>query len=138
MKKEDLAFKQIELYNKGFGAKKWAISAGFIPLKSTGKEPAFVSQEKVALLNVSKSETLVRVTVFMSDGEPVGEFELELKAQRVLKFRVNDLIDPHAIPLGKSFGMVLESEAPIVVQVSRHHTGQGNLAIMGTMAYGEK
>jgi hypothetical protein len=138
MKKEDLAFKQIELYNKGFGAKKWAISAGFIPLKSTGKEPAFVSQEKVALLNVSKSETLVRVTVFMSDGEPVGEFELELKAQRVLKFRVNDLIDPHAIPLGKSFGMVLESEAPIVVQVSRHHTRQGNLAIMGTMAYGEK
>lgn len=121
--------------NKVYGKKQWAFSGGFIPLKSTGKEPDFVSSDKLAVLNTTDSEAELKITLYFTDGEPVGEFKLKVQPQRLRKFRINDLIDPHAIPLGVAYGGLVESNVPVVVQFTRQNTGQKELAIMGTMAY---
>lgn len=123
--------------NNVTGKKKWAFSGGNIPLKGTGKEPEFLSYDKISILNSSDKDTTVKLTIFFNDKKPAGEYKLEVKAGQVRKFRVNDLIDPHAIPLGVPYGGSIESEEPVVVQFTRQNTGQDKLAIMGTVAYAE-
>ena len=79
-----------------FGIKVWALSAGYIPLKSNGKEPDFVSQDKMAVLNTGREDAHLKLTIYFSDGETAGTYELTVQGQRVRAFRVNDLIFPHA------------------------------------------
>lgn len=117
------------------GKKKWAFSAGRIPLKGTGKEPEFLSYDKISILNCSTADTVAKLTVFFNDKIPAGEYEIEVKAERVRKFRVNDLIDPHAIPLGVPYSCFIDSKEPVIVQFTRQNTMQDKLAIMGTIAY---
>ncbi len=50
---------------------------------------------------------------------------------------LNDLIDPQAIPLGVPYGAVIESNVPVVVQLTKQITAQKNLSIMGTIAYSQ-
>lgn len=119
------------------GQKEWSFSLGNIPLKSTGTEPAFVSKDLISILNASKEAAQVKLIIYFNDQEEVGEYEIEVEAERVRKVRINDLIDPHAIPLGVAYGVYLKSNVPVVVQFTRHSTAQDQLALMGATAYGE-
>lgn len=121
--------------DKKFGKKIWSFSGGYIPLESTGKEPEFLSKDELSILNITKKNATVKITVFFTDAEPVGEYEIKVKPKRLRKFRINDLIDPHALPLGVAYGAVLESDVRVIVQFSKQITAQDNLAMMGTMAF---
>lgn len=124
--------------SKGIGKRKWAFSGGMIPVKSTGKEPEFLSKDKLSILNTSEEPAQVKLTIYFTDQKKVGEYEIEIGAERLRTFRVNDLIDPHAIPFGVPYGASIESNVPIVVQFTRQYTAQASLGIMGTMAYAKR
>lgn len=123
---------------KIIGKEHWAFSGGIIPIKSTGKEPDFISQDKVSILNTGEKDALVKLTLYFTKGKPVSDYQIEVKSERVRKFRINDLIDPHAIELGVPYGCFIESNVPIVVQHTKQITSQNELAIMGTIAYSER
>lgn len=124
--------------DNAFGKKVWAVSAGYIPVNSNGKEPYFVSQDKLAVLNTSRENAHLKLTIYFTDGETVGTYELTVHAQRVRTFRINDLIFPHAIPLGENYGCHIESDVPVVVQFTKLYSSQANLALMGTTAYAHR
>lgn len=121
--------------NRAIGQTEWAVSAGFILVKSTGKEPEFVSQDRISVLNTTQEEAALEITIYFSDDKPVGTYKLAIKAERVRSFRVNDLIFPHAIPLGVSYGCYIKSNVPVVVQFTKLVSSQSELALMGTTAY---
>lgn len=123
--------------HKGTGQQKWAFSGGMIPLESNGIEPDFVSKDQLSILNTSDKNAQLKLTIYFTDNEAVGEYEIEVKAERVRKFSINDLIDPHAIPLGVPYGATIESNVPVVVQLTKQQTGQSALALMGTIAYAD-
>src|SRR5680860_1907385 len=80
------------------GATTWAIAEGYIPLGSTGPEPAMVSHETACLLNTGDGDAHVEITVYFSDREPVGPYAMTVPARRTLHQRFNDLIDPEPVP----------------------------------------
>lgn len=121
--------------NRIYGKKNWAFAGGFIPVESTGKEPEFVSKDVVAILNTTDQDATVKMTFYFADAAPAGEYVVKVKAERIRQFHVNDLIDPHAIPLGVVYGGVLESDVPVVVQLTKQNTGQPALALMGLSAF---
>lgn len=121
---------------KAFGYKKWVIPAGHIPFHSTGKEPELLSQDKVAILNMNPDSVEIKMTIYYQDEEPVSGYPLEVKGQRVRKFRVNDLINPFPVILEKEYSLVIEASEPVIVQFLRLNSGQTNLALMGSMAFG--
>jgi hypothetical protein len=121
---------------KAIGKKQWAFSAGHIPLQSTGKEPDFISSDKLSVLNCTEETAEVKLTLYYPYQEKVGEYCICVPPERVLRFRINDLIDPHAPPLGVAYGGYLESNVPVVVQFSKQDTSQNKSARMGTSAYG--
>ena len=121
--------------NSPLGRKRWAIAEGYIPGWSNGPEPQFTSHETACLLNASDEEAHVEVTVFFSDREPVGPYQLTVPARRTKHVRFNELKDPEPIPTDTDYASVIESDVPIVVQHTRLDSRQAENALLSTIAY---
>lgn len=120
---------------KRIGKLDWAFSAGRIPLESTGKEPEFISHDKIAVLNTSEEEALIELFIFYEDEQPVGVFEIKIKPRRLRKIRFNDLIDPTVIALDRNYSCFIKASIPVVIQFSRMNSATKETAEMGTMAF---
>jgi hypothetical protein len=118
------------------GSRKWIIPGGYIPFTSNGKEPAFLSQDRISILNTHKDAVSVRITIFYQDDEAVEHAPVKVKGRRIRKIRINDLINPFPVILEKEYGIMIESDHPVVVQFLQQDTGQKSLALMGTVAFG--
>ncbi len=117
------------------GAKRWAIAEGYIPEGSHGQEPQMTSHETACLLNVTNEPAHVRITIFYSDRDPVGPYEITVPPRRTSHVRFNDLKNPEPIPTGKDFASMIESDVPIVVQHTRLDSRQAENALLSTIAY---
>lgn len=119
------------------GKREWVIPGGRVPLRSTGEEPAMTSRDELRLLNASDKPATVVLTVYYTDRDPVGSYEVEVAARRLRRVRVNDLIDPLPVPLETDYALVIRADRPIVVQFSRYDTSSATAAEMGTIGYSE-
>ena len=121
--------------SEGLGARKWAVPEGYIPEGSHGPEPDMVSHEAVCILNTSDSDASVRITLYFTDREPVGPYEVEVPARRTRHVRLNDLQDPEPVPRATEYASVIASDIPIVVQHSRLDSRQAENALMTSLAF---
>jgi hypothetical protein len=103
-----------------------------VPLRSTGPEPELTSRDQFGVLNAGERLANVRVTVLYARRREIGPFRIGVAAQRVRQIRVNDLIFPQAVRLGEPYGMIFDSDVPVVVQCTRQDTGER--ARTGTMS----
>jgi hypothetical protein len=121
--------------NQPLGQKQWAIPEGYIPAYSNGPEPQFTSHETACLLNTSDRDAHVEITIYFSDREPVGPYQVTVPARRTKHLRFNDLSDPEPIPRDTDYASVIESDVPIVVQHTRLDSRQAENALLTTIAY---
>lgn len=112
------------------GRRAWAFPGGCIPATSTGKEPEFTSREEICVLNLTDEDAHLEMTAYHDDREPVGPYPLTVTARRVRHVRVNDLVDPEAVLLGQPYGLVVHSDVPVVVQLTRVDTRRGQISTM--------
>jgi hypothetical protein len=117
------------------GKRRWAISAGCVPSRSNGAEPEFTSRDQFSVLNPGPTMANLRIRVLYERHSPVGTYRLTIAARRVRTFRVNDLIFPEAVRLDEPYGLLMESDCPVVVQFTRQDTRQAANASMMTMAF---
>lgn len=120
---------------KPIGQRRWAIAEGFIPASSHGPEPLMTSHETACILNAGDKDAHVRITVFFSDREPIGPFNVLVPAERTKHVRFNDLSSPATIPEATDYSSVIESDVPIVVQHTRLDSRQDANALLSTIAY---
>jgi hypothetical protein len=83
---------------KSIGKRTWVIAEGYIPSWSHGPEPQMLSHETACILNANDQEAHVRITIFFSDKDPVGPFEITVPARRTKHLRFNDLDSPSRVP----------------------------------------
>jgi len=120
----------------GLGGRVWVVPGGRIPFPSNGEEPEFTSFDQLCVLNTGDEDAHLELTVYYADREPVGPYPVTVGARRVRHVRLNDLIDPEAIVLGRQFGCVVRSPVPVVVQFVRQDTRlPGAIGLLGTMAF---
>jgi hypothetical protein len=124
--------------NSPIGHRRWAIPEGYIPDSSNGPEPEMTSHETVCLLNTSDTAAHVKITIFFTDREPVGPYEVDLPARRTKHLRFNDLQHPAPIPRATDYASVIESDVPIVVQHTRLDSRQTANALLSTVAFANK
>jgi hypothetical protein len=120
---------------KTIGRTRWAIAEGYIPPHSNGPAPEMTSHETVCLLNATDQEARVLITIFFSDREPEGPYEIHVPARRTRHVRFNDLTEPAPVPVGVDFASVIESDVPIVVQHTRLDSRQAENALLSTIAF---
>jgi hypothetical protein len=117
------------------GKKRWAIAEGYIPSWSTGPEPQFESHETACILNSTDDDARVEITVYFSDRDPVGPYEIRVPARRTKHVRFNKLQDPEPIPKDTDYASIIESDVPIVVQHTRLDSRQAANALLSTIAF---
>jgi len=93
------------------------------------------SHETACLLNTSDQDAHVQITIYFSDREPAGPYQVIVPANRTNHLRFNDLKDPEPIPRGTDYASVIESDVPIVVQHTRLDSRQNANALLTTIAY---
>jgi hypothetical protein len=120
---------------EAIGKRRWAIAEGYIPTWSHGPEPEMKSHETACILNAGDKEAHVRITIFFSDKDSIGPYEITVPARRTKHIRFNDLQKPQAIPQGTDFSSVIESDVPVVVQHTRLDSRQDANALLSTIAY---
>lgn len=119
------------------GKKVWAIAEGYIPGWSNGPAPDFISHEAACILNTSDEDAHVAITIYFSDKDSVGPYQLTVAARRTSHIRFNNLTDPQPIPLQTDYSSVIISDVPIVVQHTRLDSRQAANALITTIAYTE-
>jgi hypothetical protein len=120
---------------KAFGKRRWAIPEGYIPEGSHGPVPEMTSHETACILNAGDKDAHVSITIFFSDKDAIGPYEITVSARRTKHLRFNDLKDPQAIPRATDFSSVIESDVPVVVQHTRLDSRQDANALLSTIAY---
>lgn len=120
--------------NGEIGHKQWAIAEGFIPGWSQGPEPQMTSHETACLLNACDHDAHVQITVYFSDRDPIGPYEITVPARRTRHVRFNDLKSPKPIPHETDYASVIQSDVPIVVQHTRLDSRQNANALLSTIA----
>ena len=117
------------------GTTLWAVPGGHVPLDRTGREPEFTSFDKLSVLNAGDRAAHLELTVVHHGRDPVGPYKLTVAAWRCRHVRVNDLIEPEAVPLDEDYSLVLRSDVPVVVQHTRLDSRQAENALVSTVAY---
>lgn len=117
------------------GHKIWAIAEGYIPGHSNGPEPEMVSHETACILNTGDMDAKIMLTIYFTDKDPVGPYQMVIPAKRTKHLRFNDLKDPMPIPLDTDYACVIESNVPVVVQHTRLDSRQAENALLSTMAF---
>lgn len=120
------------------GRKSWVIAEGYIPPDSKAeKGPRFVSHETACMLNAGDKDAHITITLYFTDKDPVGPYQVLLPARRTKHLRFNDLEDPEPAPRDTPYSSVIESDVPIVVQHTRLDSRKEALALLSTIAYPE-
>lgn len=117
------------------GRTHWAIAEGWIPPYSHGPEPAMTSHETACILNSNDQDAHLEITIYYSDREPVGPYNVTVPARRTKHIRFNDLKDPEPIPRGTDYASTITSDIPIVVQHTRLDSRQSENALLTTIAF---
>jgi hypothetical protein len=117
------------------GKRTWVIGDGWIPARSTGPEPEMTSHESACILNASDRDAHTEITLYFTDREPVGPYQVTVPARRAFHQRLNDLRQPEPVPLATDYCAVIRSDTPIVVQHTRLDSRQAENALFSTIAY---
>ncbi len=120
---------------ESIGKRRWAIAEGYIPEGSHGPKPEMTSHETACILNAGDRDAHVRITIFFSDRNAIGPYEIVVPAGRTKHVRFNDLNVPNPIPRQTDFSSVIESDVPIVVQHTRLDSRQNANALLSTIAF---
>jgi hypothetical protein len=121
---------------KSIGKKRWAIPEGYIPSESFSQDRALVSHETACILNATKKEAHITLTVFFADRGPIS-YRVSVPAERTLHLRFNDLKDPEPIPLDTDYSSVFESDVPVVIQHTRLDSRRAEISLLTTIAYAQ-
>jgi hypothetical protein len=87
------------------------------------------------MLNAGDEDAHVRITLFFTDRDLAGPYDVVVPARRTLHLRFNDLEDPEPVPRDTDYASVIESDVPIVVQHSRLDSRQAELGLLTTIAF---
>jgi len=120
---------------KPIGKTIWAIAEGYIPSWSHGPKPEMESHEVACILNSGDDDAHIEITIYFSDKEPIGPYEVIVPARRTKHLRFNELKDPEPIPVDTDYSSVIISDVPIVVQHTRLDSRQNANALLSTIAF---
>jgi hypothetical protein len=93
------------------------------------------SHETACMLNAGDEDAHVTITLFFTDREPAGPYNVVVPARRTLHLRFNALKEPGPVARDTDYASVIESDVPIVVQHSRLDSRQAELALLTTVAF---
>lgn len=114
-------------------SKQWYIPDCYYQSISHGE---FVSHEAICVLNPTKTDAKVSLTLYFEDKDPIGGFEATIGAERTNHIRMDKLKskDGAQVPTDTPYAVIVASECEdLYVQYTRVDSSQDPLAICTTI-----
>lgn len=120
---------------KQAGKKLWYIPDCFYPPVTT--EGHYVSHEAICILNTTKTDADISLTLYFEDKDPMHGFVDKCEACRTKHIRLDKIRTSSGIgiPKGVPYAILLESSIPVIAQYSRLDTTQSNMSLMTCVPY---
>lgn len=116
------------------GAKRWYFPDGYLP---SGKKNNISSHESICILNANKENAEIKIILFFEDEDPIS-FKITVPPERDVHIRLDEeKIIGFKLPREKPYGIMLESNIPIVAQLSRLDISEDHYTLMTTVGYWE-
>jgi len=119
------------------GKCRWYIADAYLP--STGIGERWESHESLCVLNVTRRDAHLQVTLYFEDRPPVDTIRITVAAERNLHLGTNrpERWGGFAIPRDVPYAIVVVSDVPVICQYSRMDVTQPNMTLMSTTPYCE-
>ena len=122
------------------GSLTWVVPDGYLPEIPEGQSKGptgYFSHESLCVLNTNDKGASLKLTIYFEDRPPVVIEKTIVEAQRSKHLHMEKLMldGKAAIPRGCPYSVLVESNIPIIAQMTRVDTTQKNLALLTTMAY---
>jgi hypothetical protein len=119
------------------GMKHWYIPDAYLP--SCGLGQKWEGHESVCILNAGTKDAHITFTLFFADRPPMENIPVLVKARS--DFHVGMHKPEHlggtVVPRDVPYGIVVDSDEPIVVQYSRLDVTQPNFTLMTAIPYAQ-
>ncbi len=117
-----------------YGKNTWLIADGFMSDTQKGEH---VSHESICVLNLSGETAHITMTVYFEDAEPLRGLHASCEHERSHHIRLDRLVsdDGRKIPKNTPYSVLVESDRPVAVQVSRLDVTQPEYTLMTTIPY---
>ena len=115
------------------GKKIWAFADCYPPGWSSNTIPEMQSHEAICILNATDQQAIVKVTLYFTDKEPMGPFEISVASKRTKHANLAKFSDE--IKPTMEYSLVAESNVPVVIQYTRLDSRQAENALMTTMGF---
>ncbi len=116
------------------GARRWYFPDGYLP---KGRKNDLSSHESICILNANEEDAEIKITLFFEDEDPIS-FEVTVPSRRDIHIRLDKKeIVGFKLPREKPYGVMLESNIPIIAQLSRMDVSEDHYTLMTTIGYWE-
>lgn len=95
-----------------------------------------VSHEAICVLNATNKDAIVNITLYFEDRDPIGDFSVEVKANRTLHIRMDKIKNKHgqAVLQDTPYAAVVSSENEnLYVQYTRVDSSDPSLTLCTTL-----
>jgi hypothetical protein len=117
----------------------WVVPDGYLPVTEgiTPGSTGYLSHESLCVLNANKNAAFLQLIFYFEEREPVKIKDVKIAPERSRHIRINELKLPDGsnLPTGSPYSLLINSNVPVVIQMSRLDTTQTNMAFLSTMAY---
>ncbi len=95
----------------------------------------YVSHEAVCILNDTKEDVQVELTLYFEDRPRQTGYRYQIPAERTLHIRMDRAVNAQGqtVPRDTPYAMTVEMPMDLALQYTRVDTTQGPLALMSTM-----
>jgi hypothetical protein len=123
---------------QAIGKKCWVVPDGYIPQvteNDSNNLNGYISHECACILNAGSNDAQIDLSIYFEDAEPKFIEGLIVPAQRSWHLRMDQLETDGqpVIERATPYSLIVTSNEPIVVQMSRLDTTQNNMAFLSTM-----
>ena len=115
-------------------SKRWYIADMFWPAE--GEINTYNSHESICVLNTSKQDAEIKITLYYEDADPVLLEPVCCAAQRTHHIRMDKIkdCDGNHIRREVPYAACVKSDVKLIVQYTRLDTVQPNCSLMSVMA----
>lgn len=119
------------------GARTWTIPDAYLPAAGPPGAAGYVGHESLCVLNAGDADAHLRLSFLFADREPLRGIAATVPAWRCRHIRFDrlDELGGFVVPRETPYGLVVESDVPVVVQHSRLDVTQPNMAFLSAVAH---
>jgi len=119
------------------GSRIWTIPDAYLPAVGPPGAPGYIGHESLCVLNAGPRDAHLAISLLFADRPAQRGIRVTVPAERCrhIRFDKPEELGGFVVPRETPYGLVVESDEPVVVQHSRLDVTQPNMAFLSAIGH---